>query len=71
MSMNSTEHDKSTKAVERVEVIVKSQKCSTSAHLSKKLNNETVLINKKLTLSKKFLEHLSKGEVKNVRLSFW
>ena len=47
-SDTSTEHQKSMKAVERVEGIVKSQKCSTPAHLSKKLDNETVLINKKL-----------------------
>ena len=66
-----TEHEKSMKAVERVEGIVKSQKCSTPAHLSKKLDNETVLINKKLCCQKKCLEHLSKGEVKNARLSYW
>ena len=38
------------RAVESVEGIVKSQKCSTPAHLSKKLDNETVLINKKTML---------------------
>ena len=70
-SDTSTKHEKSMKAVERVEGIVKSQKCSTPAHLSKKLDNETVLINKKLCCQKKCLEHLSKGEVKNARLSYW
>ena len=70
-SDTSTEHEKSMKAVERVEGIIKSQKCSTPAHLSKKLDNETVLINKKLCCQKKCLEHLSKGEVKNARLSYW